>query len=75
LNDACGNVAIPVKTGTVPATAVYTGLSTPTTDANQVYSLELDMGVNVVAVLAIIENSAGFITKTIPTGTSAFGSV
>lgn len=75
LPDGSGNIAVPIKTGTVPVDAIYTGLVTPTTDANQVYSLELDMGVSVTAVMAIIENGAGFITKVIPNGSTAFGSV
>jgi hypothetical protein len=33
------------------------------------------MGVSVTAVMAIIENGAGFITKVIPNGSTAFGSV
>ncbi len=68
LPDGSGNVAIPVVQGTVPANAVYSGAAGATFDANQLYTLTLTMGVNVNAVLAVIENSAGFITKTIPIG-------
>jgi hypothetical protein len=76
LPDGSGNLAIPVVRGTVPADAVYSGASGAGFDANQLYTLTLNMGVNVNAVLAIIENRAGFITKTIPTGTSTtFGNL
>ena len=76
LPDGSGNVAIPVVQGTVPADAVYSGAAGAGFDANQLYTLTLNMGVNVNAVLAVIENRAGFITRTIPTGTSTiFGNI
>ena len=80
LPDGSGNIAIPVLQGTISATAIYSGEAGSFSGggafaANQQYTLVLNMGVNVNAVLAIIENGAGFITKTVPTGvqTAAFG--
>jgi len=71
LPDGSGNINIPVLQGTV-TNAVYTGTQDLAngTDANQVYDLELKMGVKVSAIMVIIENAAGFTTKTIPTGAS-----
>jgi hypothetical protein len=80
LPDGSGNISIPVLQGTVPVTAVYSGASGATFAANQFYTLTINMvdkdnnPVNVDAVLVIIENGAGFITRTIPTGvTTTFG--
>jgi hypothetical protein len=74
LPDGSGNIAIPVKQGTVPVDSIYSGAAGTGFDANQFYSLSLEMGVNVDAVLVIIENGAGFITRTVPTGvTTTFG--
>lgn len=81
LPDVSGNLAIPVVQGTVPANAIYSGAAGSFSSggafaANQQYTLVINMGVNVNAVLAIIENGAGFITKTIPTGTNTtFGNL
>jgi hypothetical protein len=71
LPDGSGNVSIPIIQGTVPANVTYGGLTDNATyAANQFYTLPLNMGVKVNAILAIIENGAGFITKTVPTGTN-----
>ncbi len=91
LNDASGNIAIPVLQGTVGnvsyggnSGSIVVGGQTTYYAAGQLYDLTLTMGstvngvfvpTKVESVLAIIENGAGFTTKTIPTGsnTSAFG--
>jgi hypothetical protein len=77
LPDGSGNVSIPIIQGTVPVNVTYGGQSDNATyAANQFYTLPINMGVKVNAILAIIENGAGFITKTIPTGTdTTFGNL
>jgi len=79
LPDGSGNVQIPVREGTF-SSLPYSGFSgtigATTYAANQTVEYTLNMGVRVDAVLAIIENAAGFTVKTIPTGsTTVFGNL
>lgn len=73
LSDASGSVKIPVLKDSFGAVQ-YSGSvdNVAKTEANQVYPWTIDFGTPVKAVLAIIENGAGFLTTTIPTGTTAF---
>jgi len=73
LSDASGSVEIPVLQNSF-GNVQYSGSidNVAKTEANQVYPWTIDLGTPVKAVLAIIENGAGFLTTTIPTGTSAF---